>query len=189
MRSKKLKIVLLLVIVCVFGAVVAVFIGDRQQGPESQDTPVSSISDDANISIGKVSQTATRDGIKEWRLDAGSARYLNEKKQGIFQKLSVTFFLEDGNEVSLTADQGILSTDSNDMTVSGHVVVKNENYRLETEKLYYEHGPRMLFSKMPVRISGTAFEFMADTMSLDLNSKDALFEGNVEGTLGEHATL
>jgi LPS export ABC transporter protein LptC len=122
-------------------------------------------------------------------LEAGSARYLNAKKQGIFQELSVTFFLEDGKEVSLTADHGILSTDSNDMTVSGHVVVKNENYRLETEKLYYEHGQRMLSSETPVSISGAAFEFMADTVSFDLNTRKALFEGNVEGTFGEHATL
>lgn len=189
MRSKKLKILLVLVIVSVFGGVVAVFIGDRQQGPDSPDLPVPSVSDDANISIGKVHQTATRDGVKEWRLEAGSARYHNEKKQGVFKELAVTFFLEDGKEISLTADQGTLRTDSNDMTVSGHVVVKNGNYQLETERLYYEHQRRMLFSETPVRISGDAFEFMADTMSFDLNTKDARFEGNVKGTFGEHAAL
>ena len=88
---------------------------------------VSNVENNANISIGKVHQTSTRNGIVEWRLDASSMNYFAEKSQSLFQDLAVTFYLKDRTEIYLTADKGILKTVSKNMIVSGHVVVKNED--------------------------------------------------------------
>ncbi|NIW00262.1 LPS export ABC transporter periplasmic protein LptC, partial [Candidatus Saccharibacteria bacterium] len=76
--------------------------------------------------------------------------------------LKVTFFLDDASEITLTADKGILNTDSNDIEVSGNVVVINREYKLLTEELNYAHDKRVLYSTAPVTISGPEAHLAAD---------------------------
>lgn len=181
---KKLKLILLSVIVCALGITLAVFITHRNSSDKKAHV-VSDIRSEANISIGKAHQTAIKNGIKEWDLEAASANYMVEKKQAIFQDLSVTFYLKDKSKVYLTANKGILNIDSNDMEISGNVVIKNETYRLKTENLFYRHNRRIIFSKVPVTVTGAAFELAANSMFLNLNTNKTMFEGKVQGTLRE----
>jgi LPS export ABC transporter protein LptC len=185
---KKLKFFLISLIFLAFGVILIVFVQYRHV-LEKNDTPFSFGTSKANISIGKAHQTATQNGRKEWSLDAASADYMDEDNQAIFKDLSVTFYLKDDTMVYITANQGILKTDSNDMEIYGNVVVKNKDYKLRCENLYYQHDQRIIFSKVPVNITGNSFELAADSMSLDLNTNKALFEGKVKGTFSEQFTL
>jgi LPS export ABC transporter protein LptC len=183
-NHKKLKLILLSVIFVGLGVTLAVFISHRRMlGKEK--TIVSDIRKNANISIGKAHQTATRNGIKEWNLDAASVNYMVKKNQAIFQDLSITFYLKNKTQVYLTANKGILKIDSNDMEILGNVVIKNSTYRLKTENLFYRHNQRIIFSKVPVKVSGAAFNLVANSMSLNLNTNKTMFEGKVQGTLHE----
>jgi LPS export ABC transporter protein LptC len=118
-------------------------------------------------------------------LEASSVNYIVNKNQAIFQDLFITFYLKDKSQVYLTAKKGILNTESNDMEIFGDVVVKNSTYRLKTENLFYRHNRRIIFSKVPVTVTGVAFDLAADSMSLNLNTNKTMFEGKVEGTLRE----
>ena len=181
---KKLKLILLSAIVSALVVILAVFVTQRHSIEKKGDV-VSDIRSKANISIGKAHQTAIRNGIKEWNLDAASVNYMVEKNQAIFRDLSVTFYLKDKSQVYLTANKGILNIDSNDMEIFGNVVVKSTTYRLKTENLFYRHNRRIIFSKVPVTVIGDAFELAADSMSLNLNTNKTMFEGKVKGTLRE----
>ena len=183
-NHKKLKLILLSVIFVGLGVTLTVFISHRRMLGKEKNI-VSDIRNNANISIGKAHQTATRNGIKEWNLDAASVNYMAEKNQAIFQDLSITFYLKDKTQLYLTANKGILKTDTNDMEVLGNVVVKNSTYRLKTENLIYRHNQRIIFSKAPVQVSGSVFNLVADSMSLNLNTNEAMFQGKVQGTLSE----
>ncbi len=187
-NHKKLKLILLSIIFVALGVTLTVFVSHRRI-LEKEGNIVSGIQSKANISIGKVHQTATRNGIKEWSLDATSVNYIAKKNQAIFQDLSVTFYLKDKTEVYLTANKGILKTDSNDMELFGNIVVKNSKYRLKTENLFYRHNKRIIFSKVPVKVTGAAFDLAADSMSLNLNTNKTMFEGKVEGILSESVRL
>lgn len=180
LHRKKLSFFLVSVIVLAFGVVGIVFFQYRYMSGKN-DTRESIVENKANISIGRAHQTATRDGIMEWRLDAASADYTDKKNQAVFKDLSLTFFLKDNSEVYLTANRGILKTDSNDMEITGNVVVTNTNYKLKCENLYYAHEKRIIFSKDPVNITGESFELVADSMSLYLNTNRVFFEGKVKG--------
>lgn len=186
--QKKLKFFLISFIFLTFGVILIVFLQYRHV-LEKNDAPVSIGQSKANISIGKAHQTATRNGRKEWSLDAASADYMDKNSQAIFKDLSVTFYLKDETKVYITANQGILKTDSNDMEIYGNVVVRNKDYQLRCENLYYKHDKRIIFSKVPVNITGNSFELAADSMSLNLNTNKALFEGKVRGTFSEQVTL
>ena len=177
----KLSYLLISIIFVVFGVILAVFFNYRN-GVEINSAVESVDSPKSNISIGKAHQTATRNGIREWNLDAASADYMDDKKQAVFKKLSVTFFLKDNTKVYITGNRGILKTDSNDMEISDNVVVKYTQYKLRCEDLFYKHKKRIIFSNVPVNITGNTFQLVADAMSFDLNTNRTLFEGNVKGT-------
>lgn len=185
---KRIKLILWLIILITVAISIVVYLGYRQ----ISDTPeliLSTIQDGANMSIGRIQQTATRDGKREWSLEATSAHYIETEKQVILKDLALTFFLDDNSEVYLTAQKGILNTDTNDIEVSGNVVIKKDNYRLTTEQLNYDHKQRIIFTKVPVTISGNSTNILADSAIFDLNTKKVRLEGNVEGTLSANSAL
>jgi hypothetical protein len=92
--QKKLKFFLTSLIFLIFAVILVVFLQYRHF-LEENDTSVSISENKANISIGKAHQTATRNGRKEWSLDAASADYMDQDRQAIFKDLSITFYLKD----------------------------------------------------------------------------------------------
>jgi len=186
--SKTIKLILLSIILITVGIVIVVYVGYRRIS-NTPELILSTIEEGANMSIGKIRQTVTRDGKREWSLEADSAHYIEKQKQVILKDLSVTFFLDDNSEVYLSAQKGIVNRDSNDIEVSGNVVIKKDNYRLTTEQLNYDHKQRIIFSKVPVTISGNSTNILADSAIFDLNTKKIRLEGNIEGTLSANNSL
>jgi LPS export ABC transporter protein LptC len=180
-RGRKLKILALVAGGTLLGLLVAVYAGYRivMKSPEKL---IEYIAEDAKLSLGKIQQTATRDGKTEWRLDAVSARYLEEDRQVQLEELVVTFFMDSGQEVQLSATDGVLNTESNDIEVSGEVKISNQEYTLKTTQLQYRHEIRVIFSTAPVvihrRVGG---QLSADTLHLDLKTNKLQLEGNVRG--------
>jgi lipopolysaccharide export system protein LptC len=187
-KPKKIKIFLLATIVIALGAIIGIYIGFRQASGPPPSIP-ESVEPDATLSIGKIHQTATREGRKEWSLEADSAHYLDKTSEMVLRDLRVTFFLEDKSEIILTADRGALKTDSNDITVSGHVVLENEEYKLLAETLNYAHDRRVLYSKDPVTITGASAILAGDSISFDLNSKKLILQGRVETNIDKDFAL
>jgi LPS export ABC transporter protein LptC len=172
-KPKKIKIFLLATILITLGGVIGIYIGFRQDSKISESVP-ESIEADATLS---------------GSLEANSAHYIKGMNQMVLKDLTVTFFLKDNSEVTLVADQGILETDTNDIEVSGNVIVNNNEYRLLTEKLSYAHKRRVLYSTVPVTISGASTQIAADSISFDLNSKKLTLEGSVEATIAKNFKL
>lgn len=187
MKIKKLRTFFLIVILLTIGTVMAVFIGYRRVS-NAPEMLISSIKSGANLSLGKIRQTSTRDGRKEWSLEAGSADYMENDKKAVLKDLAITYFLEDNREVYLNADQGILNTETNDIEFSGNVVIKNEDYRLTTEKLNYEHKQRFIFTDTPVNISGDTAEVSADSATFDLNTDKIVLTGKVKAAISRDFT-
>ena len=170
------------------GTIVVVFVGYRRIST-APEILLSSIKEGANLSIGKIRQTATRDGRKEWSLEANSAHYIETEKKAVLKDLTVTFFLENQGEVYLNAEQGTLKTDTNDIEFSGNVVIKNADYKMTANRLNYLHSQRLIFSNDPVHISGESAELQAESISYDLNSNKIELTGEVEATISEEFAL
>ena len=181
-KTKKLSIFLLIVILLAVGMIVSVFIGYRQVS-NAPELLLSSIKEGANLSLGKIRQTATRDGKKEWSLEADSANYMEAENKVDLKNLSVIYFLEDNREVYLEADRGILQTDTNDIEFSGNVVIRNEEYQMKTEHLNYEHGRRIIICDQSIRVSGQGAELTAESAKYDLNADKIVLKGNVVATI------
>ena len=143
----------------------------------------------ADLTISKVHQTATRNGIKEWRLDAESAQFFNKSRQLVLNTIDMVFFMDNRREVMLSAEKGSVAIGSKDVQVEGNVVVKSDQARLETKRLHYNHEQRLLEGTEPVEVTGKAFYLEADTMTYDLNTNRSVLEGNVKGYFREDLPL
>lgn len=175
-------------ITVIMAILVAVFIGYRHV-LDMQDQFISVFQKDVDMTIDKVHHMATKDGRKEWSLDARSAHYISHKKEVRLKELRLVFFMLDGGKIHLTADRGILKSDTKDMQVEGNVLVRNKDYRLKTENLDYNHDKRLIVSKVPVLITGDTLHLTADSMSFNLNTKKTILNGKVKGTLHEKVSL
>jgi LPS export ABC transporter protein LptC len=133
--------------------------------------------------VERIHQSATRDGRTEWTLDAASAQYLLAEKKVLLTDLFVTFFTQEGQKVYLTARHGTVMTDSHDMEAHDDVVVYNELYRLNAERMTYAQTSRVITCDTPVRIIGQAGEILADALAMDLNTNRLVMKGHVHGTL------
>jgi len=179
---------LLAVIGITIAGVLVVFIGYRRI-LEQNEALLAPLEQKADIAIASFEQTATKNGVKEWHLQAKSARYNKAQAEAVLEDLKVTFYLEDGRQAHLTADRGTIMTASQDLKVSGNVMANNGDYLLKTETMHYLHDQRILLSRVPVDISGPAFNIVADSIRLDLNTQRTLLEGNVEGNFSDSLAL
>jgi LPS export ABC transporter protein LptC len=182
---KKITIVLIAFSVITTAIIAGIFIKNRYL---SQDPVklITAIQQNASLSIGNVHQVSTRDGIKEWILDARAAHVIDESKQLMLEDVTIVYFVKNGQEVRLTASRGMLKTETKDIEVTGHVVLTYSGYTLETEKMNYDHGRQMLFSSTPVTILGNAINLTADSMKYDLKANQTWFQQNVEVSLREN---
>lgn len=190
MRSKKkiLLLGLLLGIIVLSGYLVKGYLAYR----EIRENPaklIEAIPEGTNIVLGEVRHTAVREGKKEWVLEATSVNYSESSRDAVFNDVQVTFFMNDGNVVSLKGQKGIINTGSNDMQVSGNVRVEMDTYTLETEIIDYNHQTRHIASQTPVHIRGRDFELRANAMQVDLTTETALFTGAVEGKIDAETQL
>ena len=176
-QSKLIRRLLLATATLALIATIGVFIGYRHltSHPEAL---VELIAKDADMQLSKIHQTASKNGIREWRLEAESATLMEKRQVMVLEKPNVEFFMEDGDH-----------TGSSRMEISGQVSANTSLYRFRTEALDYDPEARELQAKTPVSISGNAFTLQADSMAMNLGTNITRFEGNVKGTIREDLQL
>jgi len=188
-RPRSIKLFLLITLFLGFGVVLTVFIGYRTVSKPQELFLSSLVQDDATIAIGRVHQTSTKNGIKEWSLDAASAQLVEKDRQAVFDDLTMTFYMKNDKSVKLSAKKGYLNTDTRDIRVHGDVIADDGEFKILTETLNYEHEKRILVTTKPVQILGSTFRVNADSALYDLTSQKTTFDGKVEGTIFDKIKL
>lgn len=184
----KLRPLLILVILITLGIILAAFLSARRfEAPAT--AIVTPLQQEAVLSMDGIQMTTTRDGATAWNLTAESGNYLDNHNKAVFNTISVIFYTEDGNQINLSADKGIYRSTSNDLEVFGHVVVKNNQYRIETEQLLYKHKHRILKTNKHVDIRSETTRFAADSMAYYLGTQLISLTGSISGTIRENILL
>ena len=181
--SKIIKRVLLVVMLLGFAGVVGIFVTYRKSfdNPEKLS---SMLPENTQVSMHSFEHTATRDGKTQWHLEAESASLMGKQKL-VLKTPAVVFYRKNGRRIYLTAENGVLNKKTNNITMSGSVVARADGYRFEADSAVYDHNRRFLNSKTPVKIISNRGELMADTMTYDLGTNRATFDGNVKGVFSE----
>lgn len=189
MNNRRLiKRALMTVGILALTAIVVIFIGYRRvtQNPE---IILSQIQKEADMHLNKIRQTATKNGIREWHMEAESATLVREKQTMLLVNPNVEVFMTDGDNVHLTAKEGIIHTDSNRLAVSGDVVATTRLYQFRTESVVYDPTTRKLRADTPVFISSESVTLRANNMAMNLKTSITRFGGGVEGTISEDLQL
>ncbi len=152
---------------------------NRISQEELPDIP--EVQSSVEMTLNELHQVATRNGKKEWFLDAKSAQLLQGRGQLLLTKPVLVFLLKNGERLQLTALTGILDTATSDINITGNVVAKLPEYQMSGDEFLYQHEQRILSTDSEVQIFGKAFRLSADTLIYDLNSQQAIFNGQVEG--------
>lgn len=178
------RLLVLILIIAAAGPITMFIIYRRGAAPAlKEETEI--IKGDADMVFKNVEQTAIRNGINEWRLNATAAYLIESQKKMVLEKPKVEFFLENGNNVFLTAHKGVLNIESKDIQVEGNVIVRQENYTLKTQKLKYVHAKKRLFTKNSVQITGNRFDLTAGSMNIELNRNQGFFNDGVTGVFND----
>jgi len=181
-----LKLFLMAAVLIGIGAVIAVFMEYRRLSGNPEDI-LSDVAPNAELTIRNLKHTATREGYTEWRLNAEEAQYSGDEKTAQLLNLAVTFFLEDGEEIHMSADRGRLDTETNNLTIEGNIRIRRGQLLMTTEQLRYGHEQRVIRTESPVEVSGEKVRLTADRMRYDIPKRRISFEGHVHGTL--HGSL
>ncbi|MBI3398218.1 MAG: LPS export ABC transporter periplasmic protein LptC, partial [Deltaproteobacteria bacterium] len=109
----------------------------------------------ADIRIDKARYVETKDGRKEWELEADSAQYFKDDNLIVFENVKVVFYSKDGIYYTLKGRQGRLRNDTKDIDVAGDVVATSEDgYQLKTDTLKYTAAVRQITTKDRVVFTG-----------------------------------
>jgi LPS export ABC transporter protein LptC len=138
--------------------------------------------------------TQTRDGQRVWSLRAANALVYEEADRVEMAELRVDFYDEEGGAKStLTADEGTLSRRTNDMEVTGNVVVyASDGTVLTTERLTWnertgkiESDERVTVTKGRDVMKGLGVEADPDLRNIRVRSDFKAYVRTEEGTLVE----
>jgi lipopolysaccharide export system protein LptC len=185
---RTLKTILVIGIALIIGLLITVFLQYRKYA-EDPTRLIDAIPEGTDISIGEIKHTAIRDGRKEWSLEASSANYSDDAKTAVFEDVQAVMFMEDGREVAIEGQQGKLDTETNNIEISGNVIVQDADYQLAAETINYDHEQRRIHIPVPVAITGKTFKLTAREMTVDLTSETAHLKGAVEGVFSGNNTL
>ncbi|MBI5047780.1 MAG: LPS export ABC transporter periplasmic protein LptC [Deltaproteobacteria bacterium] len=119
----------------------------------------------ADIRIEKARYAESRDGQKEWELEADSAQYFKSDNLTVFENVKVVFYSENGINYTLEGKTGKLRNDTKDMDIFGNVVVTSaDGYQLKTDSLKYtaivkqiSTKDKVVFTGPNIRIDGVGF--------------------------------
>jgi LPS export ABC transporter protein LptC len=186
-RKAKAKLALTLMLGIALGAVCWYFFLFRQTPIPTP--PLPETASKAVMALSRVRQTATKDGVVQWKLEAVSAEMEADTGRMVLKSPQVEFFMQDGGTVHLTAREGILYTRDNNMEVQGNVHLRSDRYTLETEALTYDNERHLIVTTEAVQISGKTIQLHAAAMTYDLKVNQARFKGPVKGILHENPAI
>lgn len=171
-------------LVIIVSGLVTIFIRHRIS-IRDMELPPAPEQTEADLSIKNFHHVATEDGIRTWSLDAASARLYSDKNKAKLENITLVFFKENHQHLTITAKNGELDTTTRDMVLSENIVAIMPAWRLVTERLKYDHQSRILQIVTPVTITGKTQEISADTMSYGIDSEIITGTGNVTGVFSE----
>ncbi|OQY02248.1 MAG: LPS export ABC transporter periplasmic protein LptC [Desulfobacteraceae bacterium 4572_130] len=182
---KKIKLILSFIL---FFIIIGLFIVVSSFKKKSLSKPIINnikIDSKASLSLNTMHQTSIKNGIKQWSLDASSAKLLKDNK-ALLKNIKVLFFLKNSKEIVLTSPKGIIDTKTNNMTFSGNVIIAYNDYILETKNLYYKKNTNRIYSNDSVKIKNQNLIIInADTLLTNLNKNRVVLKGNVKAILSK----
>jgi LPS export ABC transporter protein LptC len=155
--------------------------GKTRQGerpaPESEAT-------EAEMKLTDMEYTEMQAGRRLWTIKASEAKYFQGEQKTLLKSVLLTFFMEEGDEIRLESQQGMLyaGTKNIELWDSVHVMLPR-GYELSTERAFYEHERETISSETLIRISGPDLKLKGGRWQYRIPEHKAVLEGGIEASL------
>lgn len=179
-KKRLLKVVSISVIVIILAAVGLSYLITGQMRKVIENAETDFIDTSADLALGRVDQTSTRDGRDEWRLTADVATYSKSNDIMNLSNVMVYFYFENGETGTLTGEKGHFQNATQNFGVDGNVVAKASGYELKTPELLYSKQQDTLTANERVVITSDDSYLEADYMLLEVKNNKLLMEGNIK---------
>jgi LPS export ABC transporter protein LptC len=140
--------------------------------PGGKKPPIVEPTSAADLKLDRLRYTETREGIKEWELEAASAQYFKEDGSVVFEKVRAAFFGKNEQTYSLEGEKGRLNTQTKAVEAFDGVKLEtSDGYRLETRSLRYQADKRELITGDPVEMYGPQGKITGTGMIVHLDQQ------------------
>jgi len=142
----------------------------------------------ADLKLDRVHYTETREGVKEWELEAASAAYFKEENLILLERVKATFFGNNEESYVLVGTKGRFNTQTKLIELyEGVKIDSSEGYHLRTQSLKYLADKRELSTTDPVEMSGPDLHVEGTGMVVELERKRLRVLGGVTTTFSSPA--
>ena len=165
-------------------AIVAVIAWRTVTPPKEKTQPVKETASPADLKLDRVRYTETREGIKEWELEAASAQYFKDESTVILEKVKATFFGKNQETYVLVGEKGRFNTQTRAVEMFGGVELdSSDGYHFRTQSLKYQADKRELSTPDPVEGKGPQIRVEGIGMIVELDRQRLQILSQVNTTL------
>ena len=151
-------------------------------GPDKK-TPPQKPEIAADLKLDRVHYTETREGVKEWELEAASAVYFKGENAVLLEKVRGTFYGKGQETYILVGAKGRFNTQTKVIEVfDGVKIDSSDGYHLRTRSLKYQSEQRELHTSDPVEMDGPDLEVKGVGMVVELKQQRVKILGGVTST-------
>jgi LPS export ABC transporter protein LptC len=138
----------------------------------------------ADLKLDRVHYTETREGVKEWELEATSAVYRKEGDTVILERIRATFYGKNQESYHLVGEKGKFNTQTKVIEVYDGVRIDSSNgYHMQTRSLKYQADQKELRTSDPVEMEGPSIRVEGIGMVVELNHERVKILQGVTTTL------
>lgn len=164
------RIRLLLVIIALAAISVLATVAWLQLKPRAEKKDNSPATMAADLQLKKVKYTETREGVKEWELEAFSVGYFQEEGIVVCEKVKATFFGQNEVSYTLTGIKGKFHIKTKVIEVFGGVKIDStDGYHLRSPSIKYLAEKRELVTEDLVEMAGPRFRVEGQGMIIDID--------------------
>jgi len=139
---------------------------------------------DAEMTLKDMEYTELQEGKRLWTLRADEARYFQDEQKTVLSSVHITFFMENGEEVYLESQQGVLYAGTKNIELWDSVrAMLPRGYQLSSDRAFYDHQKKAISSGTPIQLQGPDVQLEGTEWEYRIPEYKAVVGGGVRGAL------
>ena len=135
-------------------------------------------------------RTKVRDGKKVWEIVARQARYLQDQQEVVVEGPEFSFYLKDGEMISLKSEEAQIHLDGEGQEVSrvelkGNLEMRIGDFSIKTQAATFESALNTIVSDGAVQIDGPGLSAAGQGYSVDVAEKRLTLDADVQTTISK----
>ena len=183
MVSRKVAQVVVLAIALGLSAVLVVGMWRGKVQKDRQTATVAEPSE-SEMKLTDIEFTDIQDGRRFWTLRAQEAKYFQDEQKTQLKAVRLTFYLEEGGEIVLESQDGVLNAGSKNIELTNSVrAALPYEYEIVTDRAYYDHTSKVLYGESPIRLTGPELGLVGNRWWCMIPRHQVVLEGCVQATV------